>query len=119
MGALRSFQSNMEVMITMKKLFKKSIACLIAVLMVVSTMPFTALSVQAAANYDEAPVFTDYAGITSATGTWKNSKSEVLTMPDNSYVNLLYCGSTGGDDNASSTTKKTTAKKSTKKKVAE
>lgn len=92
----------------MKKLFKKSIACLIAVLMVVSTMPFTALSVQAAANYDEAPVFTDYAGITSATGTWKNSKSEVLTMPDNSYVNLLYCGSTGGD-NASSTTKKTTA----------
>lgn len=108
MGALRSFQSNMEVMITMKKLFKKSIACLIAVLMVVSTMPFTALSVQAAANYDEAPVFTDYAGITSATGTWKNSKSEVLTMPDNSYVNLLYCGSTGGD-NASSKTEKTTA----------
>ena len=35
-------------MITMKKLFRKSIACLIAVLMVVSTMPFTALTVQAA-----------------------------------------------------------------------
>ena len=32
----------------MKKLFKKSIACLIAVLMVVSTMPFTALTAQAA-----------------------------------------------------------------------
>ena len=48
MGELRSFQSNMEVMITMKKLFRKSIACLIAVLMVVSTMPFTALTVQAA-----------------------------------------------------------------------
>lgn len=45
---MRSFQSNMEVMITMKKLFKKSIACLIAVLMVVSTMPFTAITAQAA-----------------------------------------------------------------------
>ena len=32
----------------MKKLFKKSIACLIAVLMVVSTMPFTAITAQAA-----------------------------------------------------------------------
>ena len=48
MGALRSFESNMEVMIKMKKLFKKSIACLIAVLMVVSTMPFTAIAAQAA-----------------------------------------------------------------------
>ena len=48
MGAMRSFQSNMEVMITMKKLFKKSIACLIAVLMVVSTMPFTVITAQAA-----------------------------------------------------------------------
>ena len=32
----------------MKKLFKKSIACLIAVLMVVSTMPFTAVTASAA-----------------------------------------------------------------------
>ena len=32
----------------MKKLFKKSIACLIAVLMVVSTMPFAAIAAQAA-----------------------------------------------------------------------
>ena len=34
----------------MKKLFKKSIACLIAVLMVVSTMPFTAVTASAATS---------------------------------------------------------------------
>ena len=34
----------------MKKLFKKSIACLIAVLMVVSTMPFTAVTASAASS---------------------------------------------------------------------
>ena len=35
----------------MKKLFKKSIACLIAVLMVVSSMPFTAITANAALAY--------------------------------------------------------------------
>ena len=88
MGALRSFQSNMEVMITMKKLFKKSIACLIAVLMVVSTMPFTAITAQAADDIS-------FSGYTAANPTHlfsasQSTETNMKTLKGTFWDNTLY-----------------------------
>ena len=80
----------------MKKLFKKSIACLIAVLMVVSTMPFTAITAQAAAT--AADVATAKNGLTLA--TLKDAQPETFNAQawfENSEAagsNVIYCSKT-------------------------
>ena len=101
MGALRSFHSNMEVMITMKKLFKKSIACLIAVLMVVSTMPFTAITAQAATT-DEIKTYVNanYANIGTPSGysstygvrptNWPNYTDSGTNYYDDEHMSQVY-----------------------------
>lgn len=96
MGALRSFQSNMEVMITMKKLFKKSIACLIAVLMVFSTMPLSAFAADLMdvtenvvngnnysllARYGTVDYFCEVLNV-YADGNWVASKGNKIVVPE-------------------------------------
>ena len=85
----------------MKKLFKKSIACLIAVLMVVSTMPFTAITAQAA----------DASALLSAMQAFeKKMDGSVYTNMDTAYSAYVAASTAydaayyGGDDSVDVTT---------------
>ncbi|MDD6672686.1 MAG: hypothetical protein PUE46_01670 [Eubacteriales bacterium] len=75
----------------MKKLFKKSIACLIAVLMVVSSMPFTALTANAALVKQDIAVW-DAANVAAATpGT--RDKFTHTDSSTNVSINGVHWGS--------------------------
>ena len=70
----------------MKKLFKKSIACLIAVLMVVSTMPFTAVTVSAATQLEDFQAATaNYYGTFESDSDYNTEEYYVQI-----YKNVLY-----------------------------
>ena len=72
----------------MKKMFKKSIAMLIAVLMVISAMPFTAITASAATNTLSNSGFT----IVANGGTrWKNNQMNIVNDQgsDNTSLGII------------------------------
>ena len=75
----------------MKKLFKKSISCIVAVLMVLSSMPFTALTANAALVKQDIAVW-DAANVTAATpGT--GTKFTHTDSSTNVSINGVHWGS--------------------------
>ena len=95
----------------MKKLFKKSIAMLIAVLMIVSSLPMTVLA-DTSSDYDAAKSAVNnftYNGITAQQAEWRtNDNNSLVTMPDDTYRNTIYAANAadyGSFDNSSKYTK--------------
>ncbi len=80
----------------MKKLFKKSISCIVAVLMVLSSMPFTALTANAALVKQDIAVW-DAANVTTATpGT--GTKFTHTDSSTNVSINGVHWGSASKAD---------------------
>lgn len=95
----------------MKKFIKKTIAGLIAGVMAVSSMPFTALAADQT-PLDEAKTALNnfnYSGISTQSGNWYLSSNTKVDMPANTYANLLFAGDSNADygdfTNSSSSTK--------------
>lgn len=76
----------------MKKMFKKSIAMLIAVLMVISTMPFTALTAFAADSTEKAYVKANIASFNGYNGTAKYTYNgtDLSSQYSDYYSNIVY-----------------------------
>lgn len=76
----------------MKKMFKKSIAMLIAVLMVISAMPFTAITASAADSAEKSYVKANIASFNGFTGTsnYTYNGTDLSTGYSDYYSNIIY-----------------------------
>lgn len=84
----------------MKKMFKKSIACLIAVLMVVSAMPFTALTAYADTASDKAYIQENYKNGAPEYATTTSTSGNALSNHTGYMNNILVSGSYTADVNS-------------------
>lgn len=76
----------------MKKMFKKSIAMLIAVLMVISAMPFTAITASAADSAEKSYVKANIASFNGFTGTsnYTYNGTDLSSGYSDYYSNIVY-----------------------------